>query len=105
MIFAQIEQHCMLMLCTGAGVLTYFAGAGVCSPYLCCKLLSEINEKTNFINEKVTMVWYFMLFLYNCDVRNTVKRVKILSENFIKSCDATHTIVNMKRRICVFKNN
>ena len=46
-----------------------------------------------------------MLLLYNCDVRKTVKRVKILSENFIKRCDAMLTIINMKGRIYVFKNN
>ena len=46
-----------------------------------------------------------MLFLYNCDVRKTVKREKILSENFIKRWDTMLTIVNMKGRICVFRNN
>jgi hypothetical protein len=42
---------CDIVLCAGAGVLAYFAGAGVCSTprgstYLCCKLLSDIGEKT-----------------------------------------------------------
>ena len=35
-----------------------------------------------------------MLFLYNCDVRKTVKHVKILPKNFIKRCDAMLTILS-----------
>ena len=72
----------------GAGVLTYFAGAGVCSPPAKLrKHLSVCDGNYNRTSAKEFMIDNYGIlccFVYHCGVYKMVGRILNISENFIE---------------------